>query len=93
MILADALGRWNVAARGQSREFFNTIHPEQTPNRKGWYGKLRPLGVTRAGCRIRLLMHSDHPVRLVRVPLGSRDHLSRRSHRQPQACKVEFALL
>ena len=25
MLLAEVLGRWNVAARGQSREFFNTI--------------------------------------------------------------------
>jgi hypothetical protein len=30
MILAEVLGCWNVAARGQSRVFFNTIDPEPT---------------------------------------------------------------
>jgi hypothetical protein len=30
MILAEVLGHSNVAARGQSREFFNTIGGERT---------------------------------------------------------------
>jgi hypothetical protein len=30
MIPAEALGCWNVAARDQSKEFFNAIHPQRS---------------------------------------------------------------